>query len=88
MVHVWLPWGIGFVGGGNHSLAAGIIESEGKIIPSEVHNMSRIFKLVECDGEYFTDKITRNRIAFVNSARTAAVFEIGRMMHKLKVSAW
>lgn len=87
-VEVWLPWGVAFVGGGNHSIAAGIIEGEGKIVPTEVHDMSAIFKLVECDGTYYIDKRDGRRLAFVNDARTAAVFEIGRLMRKLKVSAW
>lgn len=87
-VEVWLPWGVAFVGGGNHSIAAGIIEGEGKIVPTEVHDMSAIFKLVECDGMYYIDKRDGRRLAFVNDARTAAVFEIGRLMRKLKVSAW
>lgn len=88
LVQVWLPWGIAFVGGGNHSLAAGIIEGEGKITPTEVHDMSAIFSRIECDGEYYIDKKNGKRIGLVNDARTAAVFEIGRLMRKLKISAW
>jgi hypothetical protein len=87
-VHVWLPWGIAFVAGGNHSIAAGIIEGEGKVVPTEVHDMSAIFRLVECDGMHFIDKRDGRRISLVNDARTAAVFEIGRLMRKFKVSAW
>jgi hypothetical protein len=87
-VDVWLPWGFAFVGGGNHSIAAGIIESEGTLVATQVHDMSGIFKLVECDGIDYIDRRDGSRIAPVNDARTAAVFEIGRLMRKLKVSAW
>ncbi|MFZ6689305.1 DUF6710 family protein [Undibacterium sp. SXout11W] len=88
LVHVWLPWGIPFVGGGNHSIAAGIIAGEGKIVPTEIHDMSGIFKLVECDGMNFLDKKDGSIIAPVSDARVAAIFEIGRLMHKTKCSAW
>jgi len=65
-----------------------IIEGEGKLKPTEVHDMSAIFRQVECDGMYYVDKRDGRRLSLVNDARTAAVFEIGRMMKKLKISAW
>ncbi|MGO4382488.1 DUF6710 family protein [Pseudoduganella sp. RAF53_2] len=88
LVSVWLPWGFAFVGGGNHSLAAAILEGDGKVAPTEVHDMSGIFKLVECDGNYYINKKDHSIVAPVTDARIAAVFEIGRMMRKFKVSAW
>lgn len=88
LVHVWLPWGIPFVGGGNHSIAAGVIAGEGKVVPTEVHDMSAIFKVVVCDGMDYIDKRDGSRIAPVNDPRIAAIFEIGRMMRKRKCAAW
>jgi len=88
LVHVWLPWGISFVGGGNHSIAAGILGGEGKIIPTEVHDMSGIFRIVCCDGMNYMKKKDGEKIAPVTDPRVAAVFEIGRLMHKKKCGAW
>jgi hypothetical protein len=88
LVHVWLPWGIPFVGGGNHSIAAGILAGEGKIVPTEIHDMSAVFKIVKCDGMDYIDKRDGREIAPVEDPRIAAIFEIGRLMHKLKSSAW
>jgi hypothetical protein len=88
LVHVWLPWGIPFVGGGNHSIAAGILAGEGKIVPTEVHDMSAIFRIVACDGMDYIDKRDGNKIAPVGDPRIAAIFEIGRLMHKTKCAAW
>jgi len=88
LVHLWLPWGISFVGGGNHSIAAGILAGEGKIIPTEIHDMSGIFRIVSCDGMDYLNKKDGSKIAPVSDPKVAAVFEIGRLMHKKKCSAW
>jgi hypothetical protein len=88
LVHVWLPWGIAFVGGGNHSIAAGILGAAGEIVPTEIHDMSGIFKQVVCNGMDYSRKDDGATIAQVRDPRIAAVFEIGRLMHKLKVSPW
>lgn len=88
LVHVWLPWGIAFVGGGNHSIAAGVVGAQGEIVPTEIHDMSGIFKLVACDGAEYSYKDDGRTIAQVRDPRIAAVFEVGRLMHKLKISPW
>ncbi|MFM0549657.1 hypothetical protein P0D69_01635 [Paraburkholderia sediminicola] len=77
---LWLPWGITFVGGGNHSLAVGIVAGEGELIPGEVHDMSDLLSLVHCDGQHFRETATNQIIATVRDQRVAAVFEIGRLM--------
>ena len=79
-VILWLPWRIGFVAGGNHSLAAGIVAGEGSLIPDRVEDFSCLFDLMECDGTVYRDRQTKKPIAPVADARHAAVFEIGRMI--------
>lgn len=76
----WLPWGIAFVGGGNHSITAGILCGEGEIIPDYVDDLSAVLDCVECDGHSYLWRDTRNEICKVPCARTAAVFEIGRLI--------
>lgn len=85
---LWLPWGIAFVAGGNHSITAGIIGAAGKIKPAEVKDMSGIFRLVKCDGYNYTSLDGLSIIAEVNDSRVAAIFETGRLMHEHKISAW
>lgn len=77
-VELWLPWRIGFVEGGNHSITAGILAGEGTLIPQHVWDMSFLFERIRTDGIhwYVDDRKTET----VKSWRTAAVFEIGRSM--------
>ncbi len=77
-VDLWLPWRIGFVYGGNHSITAGILAGEGTLIPSHVYDMSYLFERVRTDGiHWFVDG---QKAEVVKSGRSAAVFEIGRLI--------
>lgn len=79
-VDLWLPWRIGFVYGGNHSIAAGILAGEGEVIPEKVYDMSYLLDSLHCDGAYFYQTNTGERVEAVTDVRRAAVFEIGRLM--------
>lgn len=79
-VILWLPWRIGFVVGGNHSLAAGILTGEGLLTPDRVDDFSCLLDLMECDGTAFRDRHTKAHLAPVMNVRHAAVFEIGRLI--------
>lgn len=79
-VDLWLPWGIGFVNGGNHSITAGILAGEGEIKPDTVYDMSFLLDELQCDGVHFIDTQTGTHLGAVLDWRTAAVFEIGRLM--------
>lgn len=68
------------VGGGNHSIAAGILGQEGYLVPADVMDLSPLFDRVDCDGIHFLDKQTRQPIARVANERMGAFFEIGRLM--------
>ena len=78
-VDLWLPWRIGFVRGGNHSITAGILAGEGTVIPQHVYDMSYLFELVLTDGIHWF--IDGQKAATVKSGRSAAVFEIGRLLN-------
>lgn len=49
-VNLWLPMGIAWVGSGNHSISAGIIQGEGHITPENVYDISNVYEYVYCDG--------------------------------------
>lgn len=82
---VWLPWRISFVMGGNHSITAGILQGEGKIVANEVFDLTPLFDRVICDGQTYKETKTGRIIEKVNDPRRAAVFEIGRLIKKSKI---
>jgi hypothetical protein len=75
-VALWLPWHIGFVHGGNHSLTAGILSGEGTVTPTAVYDCQRLLGAVHTDGHSWY--VHNQPVATVRSGRSAAVFEIGR----------
>ncbi|MBQ0600942.1 hypothetical protein J7S78_14175 [Klebsiella oxytoca] len=77
-IDVWLPWKIGFVGGGNHSLMPGILWGEGELKAYRVTDASSVFERVSTDGInwYAGDKA----IEAVKDYRVAAIYEIGRLI--------
>lgn len=77
-VDLWLPWRIGFVSGGNHSITAGILAGEGTVIPEHVYDMSYLFELVRTNGVHWF--VNGQKVETVKSGRSAAVFEIGRLL--------
>ncbi|RUL78763.1 DUF6710 family protein [Dyella choica] len=86
-VELWLPWGIGFVAGGNHSIAAGILSGEGEISPSSVYDLSYLFDEVRYDGRQFADLKTAKTLGPASSWRLGATFEIGRLMREHGIQA-
>jgi hypothetical protein len=81
-VALWLPWGIGFVQGGNHSIAAGILAGEGVLTPAYVYDMSYLFSEIYADAVSYREMGTDRKLGPVISERLAALFEIGRLMHE------
>lgn len=80
VVALWLPWRIGFVRGGNHSITAGILGGEGVVTATDVFDMRPLLNRVACDGEQYVEIASGRRVAKVTDHRRAAVFEIGRML--------
>lgn len=87
-VTLWLPWGIGFVGGGNHSITAGILAGEGSLQPTAVYDMSYLLDEIRSDGAYYLNVRDGKRICPVSDVRRAAVFEIGRLMRDTNYPAF
>jgi hypothetical protein len=83
-IELWLPIGIGWVHGGNHSITAGILNGEGEIQPEITYDISRVYKHVICDGVKYYRKYGK-AIGVVPDFEMAAVFEIGRLIMKHKV---
>lgn len=79
-ITIWLPWGIAFVHGGNHSISTGILNGEGTVKPKEVYNMARLLGHVQCDGTHYRDTKSGAILDSVHDYKIAAVFEIGRLM--------
>lgn len=77
---LWLPIGLTWVLGGNHSISSGILQGEGELIPRYVYDMSAIYDHVICDGLYYRRKHDHSIIGKVKMPQFAAIFEIGRIM--------
>ncbi|WP_339289767.1 DUF6710 family protein [Paenibacillus sp. FSL E2-0201] len=77
---LWLPIGVTWVNGGNHSIASGIIQGGGTIKPENTFNISELYKHIFTDGKYYFRKIDNTVIAPVEDVEFAAIFEIGRLM--------
>ncbi len=76
------PWRISFVLGGNHSIAAGILDGEGEMTATDVYDFSHILDRVYCNGTEYRTTAGDTLIARVDDPRKAAVYEIGRLMIK------
>lgn len=78
-IELWLPLGICWVRGGNHSITTGILQGEGSITPT-VYDISDYYKNVYCDGEYYRLKADRIKLNKVKNVEFAAIYEIGRLI--------
>ncbi len=86
-IEYWLPWGIGWVSGGNHSLASGIVQADGFVEPTDIYDVSAVFKHVEFDGHNFIRTTDRKALQYAEEFEFAAIFEVGRLMRDYGVSA-
>ena len=85
-VDLWLPMGIAWVYGGNHSISVGIIQGKGYITPKAVYDISEVYDYVNCDGVNYYRKEDGVIISPVKNAEIAAIFEIGRLMKEHSIS--
>ena len=66
-IEYWLPFGIGFVHGGNHSITNGIVNGTGKINNYTTYDISDIYKYIICDGVYYYNlKFTNSGDSILN----------------------
>jgi hypothetical protein len=75
-----LPWHIGLVTGGNHSIAAGVLGHEGILPPTEVLDLSPLLDKAVCDGDQFIDRRSNEIVARAKNGRVAALYEIARLL--------
>jgi hypothetical protein len=83
-VELWLPWRIGFVTRGNHSITAGILAGEGHLVPNTVYDMGFLLDEVRCDGRFYRCMHSREALAPMRDPRIGAVFEIGRLLRGIR----
>jgi hypothetical protein len=76
---------VGWVHGGNHSITAGIVQAQGKLRPEITYDISRVYRHVTCDGVEYKRKHDGSTVGPVPDLEMAAIFEIGRLMHKHRV---
>jgi hypothetical protein len=81
---LWLPMKIAWVGNGNHSIAAGIIQRDGLLSPEEIYDISPVYDLVVCDGDQFIDIERDTPISTVKDVEFCAIYEIGRLLKTAK----
>lgn len=83
-VEAWEPLHLGFVHGGNHSIATGIIKGEGTIRAEVTYDISRIYEYVSCDGVHYRRREDQTVVSDVKNVEFAAIFEIGRLLVRPK----
>lgn len=76
----WEPLGIGWVGGGNHSLTSGIVQGVGTVNIKSYYDITPIYERVKCDGEYYIDMKSGEIIAPIADFDIATIFEMGRFL--------
>lgn len=89
-VEVWLPIGIAWVNGGNHSITVGIIQG-GELAPEHYYDISEVYNHMKCDGKNFirtkTNLIINNEILCpVTNIEFAAIFVTGRLLVEREIS--
>lgn len=85
-VSVLLPFGLGIVSGGNHSMTAGIANGEGHVNSTEVHNLTPLYPHVQYDGIDFLRSHDGTFLSRPTAEEPGLLFEIGRLMLKHSVA--
>lgn len=83
-VQLLLPFGVGLVHGGNHSLVAGIVDGEGEVI-ADALDLSVAYEHVVFDGIAFRRKHDGMVLNIPEEEEPGVLFEIGRHMLELGV---
>lgn len=86
-VEYWLPFGIGWVHGGNHSIMTGIVQGDGYLTTDHVYDLSTLFPHVRFDGRAFIRVHDEAILQEATEFEFAAIFEVGRFMHECGISA-
>lgn len=79
---------MGWVIGGNHSIAAGIIHARGEMIPEIAYDISDVYDHVVCDGLDFRRAHDHSMITPVADLEMAAIFEVGRIIRDCGIGGY
>lgn len=79
-VTLWLPWEIGFVKSRDNAITDNIVSKKRVLIPDRVYDMSFLFETIKSDGIYWY--VNGKKEEKVSSYRSAAFFEIGRLIEQ------
>ncbi|MBJ7223490.1 MULTISPECIES: DUF6710 family protein [unclassified Brenneria] len=74
------PLGIGLVGGGNHSMTAGIANGEGYVTSTDVQDLTPLYAHVRYDGLAFVRTCDGRALSRPEDEEPGILFEIGRLM--------
>ncbi|MFL1672539.1 DUF6710 family protein [Paenibacillus dendritiformis] len=85
-LELWLPVRLCFVNSGNHSIASGIIQGEGKLNSRTVFDMSVLYDHVYTDGINYYRSFDHSVISNVELVEFAVIFEVGRKKCELGIS--
>jgi len=80
IVNLLQPFGVALVGGGNHSLTAGIANSEGTVVTGEVIDLSPLYEYVRYDGVHMLRIHDGAKLWEPIEEEFGILFEIGRLM--------
>jgi hypothetical protein len=80
----WYPLNIFWVSGGNHSIAQGILNAEGCVKPKYGYDLSPVYEHVKFDGENWIDEKSGVKLGSPRYKEIGYVFEIGRLILKMK----
>ncbi len=81
-IELWLPLGIGWVHGGNHTITAGIVHGTGRVRAEVIYDIGPVYRHVTCDGVEFRRKHDGSLIGPVTDLEMAGLFEVGRLLAK------
>lgn len=83
---LWLPMGIIWVEGGNHSISSGMLQGIGTLKPTHTYDISEIYEYIYTDGKNYYMKGDDSIVSKVVDIDFAALFEIGRLLKKNSIS--
>ncbi|MCG8418488.1 MAG: hypothetical protein MJE77_11150 [Proteobacteria bacterium] len=76
----WIPLHIGWVTNGNHSLAQGILNACGELVPSEVYDLSELYHHARYDGYRFVCIKSGKALGVPRYREFGWAFELGRLI--------
>ena len=74
------PLNIVWVNGGNHSIAQGILDGEGELVPDDIYDVSRIIRGVRFDGQNWVCRKTGENLGWPMYAEFGWAWEIARLL--------